>query len=147
MEYRIYNGAYYVRLDPGDEIMTALGELCAAEGIRAGHVQGIGGCGRATVGVFDPAAKKYDEHTVEAMLELISLNGNVTMNDGKPDGKPFLHLHAAFAYHKDGEAKVLAGHLLEAVISLTGEIVLTPADLSITRRYDDGLGIRVWDFK
>lgn len=142
MEYRKYNGTIYARLDPGDEIMSALRELCVAEGVRAGHINGIGGCGSATIGVFDTDAKQYIEHSVSSMLELVSLSGNVTMYEGEP----YLHLHASFAYEEDGAGRVLAGHLLEARISLTGEIVLTPAELDITRRYDEDTGIRTWHF-
>ena len=80
---------------------------------------------------------------VNAMLELVSLDGNIT----RYEGKPYIHAHATFAYRgESGKAAILSGHLLEAVIGLTGEIVLTPADGAITRRYIDELGIRVWDF-
>lgn len=142
MEYRQYHDKFYIRLDKGDEIIRSLTELCRREGVRAASVQGIGGCGKAAVGVFDPNTKTYRREEVEAMLELISLDGNVTLLDEEP----FLHLHASFAYHADGQPRLLAGHLLEAIIALTGEIILTPADASISRRYDDALGIRVWEF-
>ena len=143
MEFRKYSDKYYIRLDKGDEILCALSDLCAKERITAASVQGIGGCGKAAVGVFDLRTREYRRQEVSGMLELISLDGNATVYEGKP----YLHLHASFAYHsEDGAARVLAGHLLEAVICLTGEIILTPADGCITRRYDDALGIRVWDF-
>ena len=143
MEYRRFHDKLYIRLDRGDEIIRSLTELCRREGVSAGCVQGIGGCGKAVVGVFDPDKKAYRKEEVEALLELISLEGNVTLSGEEP----FLHLHASFAYHgADGQAHLLAGHLLEAEVALTGEIILTPADARITRRYDDALGIRVWDF-
>ena len=144
MDYRRYNDKLYIRLDKGDEIISTLAGICAREGVTAGTVQGIGGCGRAVVGVFDPERKEYNKHEVSALMELVSLDGNATVYDSKP----YLHLHASFAYHdKDGAAKALSGHLLEAVIELTGEIVLTPADGVITRRFDEALGIRVWEFR
>ena len=144
MDYRKFSEKYYIRLDQGDEIIASLAALCEKEGVTAASVQGIGGCGYAAVGVFDPDAKAYRRQEVAATLELISLDGNATVFEGRP----YLHLHASFAYHDEqDEPRVLAGHLLEAVISLTGEIVLTPADGVITRRYDDALGIRVWDFR
>ena len=144
MEYRNFEGKYYVRLDPGDEIMSALKALCAAEGVRTAQVSGIGGCGSAVVGVFDPQLRRYNEYKVEGMLELVSLEGNITVNEGEP----FPHLHASFAYNDEGsEPRVLAGHLLSAEILLTGEIVVAPASGVISRRYDDELGIRVWRFE
>lgn len=143
MDYRKFDQAYYIRLDRGDEILSSLTDLCRREGIAAASVKGIGGCGHAAVGVFDPDGKVYRRQEADGMLELISLDGNVTVYEEQP----YLHLHATFAYHgADGAAKVLAGHLLEATVLLTGEIVLTPADGRIRRRCDDALGIRVWDF-
>ena len=142
MDYRNYSGKYYVRLDKGDEVVASLPALCRKEEIALAQVQGIGGCGEVTVGVFDTETKTYREETVTGTLEMISLDGNIT----EYEDKPFLHAHATFAYHRDGEAKLLSGHLLKAVISLTGEIVLTPADGKIGRKYLDDLGIRVWDF-
>lgn len=143
MEYKKYSEKFYIRLDRGDEIIAALTKLCKEKHITAASVQGIGGCGCAVVGVFDTQSKTYRKQEVNATLELISLDGNVT----EYEGEPYLHLHACFAYHDERDLpQLLAGHLLEAHISLTGEIILTPADGCITRRYDDALGIRVWDF-
>ena len=143
MEYREYSGKYYIRLDKGDELVAAITDVCARESIYTAQVQGIGGCCKAVVGVFDAEKKDYVRTEISTLLEMISLDGNIT----EMNGKPFLHAHASFAYLDDnGKASVLSGHLLEAVIGLTGEIVLTPANGQIRRRYDEELGIRVWEF-
>lgn len=143
MEYRKFSEKYYVRLDKGDEVISSLLALCEKEGIRLAQIQGIGGCEAVTTGVFDLDKKIYNEETVSGMLEMISLDGNIT----EYEGKPYLHAHAVFAYSDEGAAKLLSGHLLKAVIGLTGEIVLTPADGHITRRFVEEDGIRVWDFE
>ena len=143
MEYREYSDKIYVRLDKGDEVLSSLVKICEQKQITAAQIQGIGGCEKAVVGVFDLEKKDYNREEVNALLEMLSLDGNVTLYEGKP----FIHAHASFAYKADnGSTAVLCGHLLEAVIGLTGEIVITPADGRITRRYDEALGIRVWDF-
>lgn len=141
MDYRNFDGQYYIRLDRGDEIVGSLRKLCEEEDIKAASIVGIGGCGRAKIGVFDENKKMYDEMEVRGTLELTNLTGNIT----EYQGKPYLHAHAQFAYN-EGEFKFAAGHLLEAQISLTGEIVLTPANGKIGRKYDEELGIRTWDF-
>ncbi len=142
MDYRKFGEKYYIRLDKGDEILGSLIDICGKEGLKAAQIQGIGGCMKVTTGVFDLEKREYNKETVEGMLELISLDGNLT----EYEGKPYIHAHATFAYQRDGETKLLSGHLLEAVIGLTGEIVVTPADGHISRKYIDELGIRVWDF-
>ena len=142
MEYRKFDRDYYIRLDKGDEVIASLIALCEKEGITAGSVSGIGGCGYAAVGVFDLEKKEYVRREERTLLELVSLNGNIT----RYEGKPYAHVHALFAYQKDGELGTLAGHLLEAQIELTGELVLSPENGGIGRRYDEALGIRTWDF-
>lgn len=143
MDYRIFDGKYYVRLDKDDEVIASLLTLCEKEDIRTAHFQGIGGCSSAVTGVFETESKTYRQHKVTGMLEMISLDGNVT----EYENKPYIHAHAAFAYHDaEGAAQALSGHLLEAVIGLTGEIVLTPAGGHIGRRYVEEMGIRIWDF-
>lgn len=143
MEYRKFDEKIYVRLDKDDEIITALTDVCARENCPIAQIQGIGGCESVTVGVFDMEKKAYNETTVDGLLEMTALDGNLTQYENKP----YLHLHAAFAYRESGEIKQISGHLLKAVIGLTGEIVITPADGRIGRRYIEELGIRVWDFE
>ena len=143
MEYRKFDGKYYVRLDPGDELIETLTGLCEKEKLTIAEIYGIGGCSAARVGVFDTDAKVYREQEVNTLLELVSLTGNLTAYDNKP----YLHLHALFAYQEGDALCTLAGHLLYAMIGLTGEIVITPAVGNITRRYIEELGIRIWDFK
>lgn len=142
MEYRKFDDKIYVRLDKDDEIISALTDVCAKENLTVAQIQGIGGCESVTVGVFDAEKKAYNETTITGLLEMTSLDGNLTIYEDKP----YLHLHAAFAYREGGEIRLIAGHLLKAVIGLTGEIVLTPADGKIGRRYVEELGIRIWNF-
>src|SRR5574344_1160531 len=62
------------------------------------------------------------------------------------NGQPFLHSHAVFSQRREsGEIAVTAGHLTEARIGYTGEIVLTAAEKAIARKFDDVSGIEVWD--
>lgn len=72
---------------------------------------------------------------------MISLMGNVSVDN---DGKAFLHSHGVFSYLKDKAIRVTAGHLKEATIGYTGEIVLTPANDTIERKVDPKAGIEVW---
>lgn len=143
MDYRQFGEKFYVRLDKGDEIIASLTALCEKENITAAQIQGIGGCESAKVGVFDQERKVYRQRELCCLLELVSLDGNVTLYEGKP----YIHAHATFAYHGDDKKpEPLCGHLLEAVIGLTGEIVITPATGIIRRKFIEELGIRVWDF-
>ena len=143
MEYRKFDDTYYLRLDIGDEVISSITQVCENENITLAGVQGIGGCKNAVTGVYNLESKSYSEERIEALLEIVSLIGNIT----EVEGKPFLHAHAVFAYKDDnGITKTLAGHLLSAVIGLTGEIIITPQSGSIGRKVNDELGIKTWDF-
>ena len=144
MDYRKSGEKIYLRLDKGDEIIASITALCEKEHFRAASFEGIGGCDHVEVGIFDPDKKSYITHVQDGLLELVSLNGNVT----EYEDKPYIHAHTVFAYHDEANrAQTLSGHLLSAQIGLTAEIVVTPVDLRISRKYIDELGIRVWDFE
>ena len=44
MDYKMYGGTVYIRMDKGDEIVSSLLGLCKAEGIASAIFIGIGGC-------------------------------------------------------------------------------------------------------
>lgn len=73
---------------------------------------------------------------------MISLMGNISVDDLN---MPFQHSHGVFSYLKDnGEIAVVAGHLKDARVSYTGEIVLQMAEKRVGRMFDTGVGIDVW---
>ena len=102
-------------------------------------MSGIGATDDFTVGVFDIAKKEYEKFVFSGNHEINALDGNIT----EKDGKPYIHLHIT-ATGKGG--KVVGGHLIKGVISLTGEIIITVTDGKITREYDETLGINRWKF-
>jgi predicted DNA-binding protein with PD1-like motif len=142
MEYRKEKSAIYLRVDKGEEVIETIKKVCEKERIEAGYFQGIGACGRAVLATWIPEKEDFIHHTITGMLEMISLSGNISTDQ---NGQPFSHSHAVFSYLKDnGEVAIAAGHLEEAEISYTGEIILTPADEKIGRMFDQNAGIDVW---
>jgi len=138
MTYTTFGPTIFMRLDPGEEILASLRQLCTDESIALGAVQGIGAVNRAVFGLFDPATKRYGANTLETNLEIVSLAGNITAMDGRP----YLHLHMSVA---DGSGAVFGGHLSEAVVSATAEIVVTRIDGAVGRRFDEGIGLNLME--
>lgn len=138
MEYKKYGAALAVRVDRGEEIVSSLEAVCAHENVRFASVAGIGAVGRAVVGLYRVAERKYYPNTFEGEFEMTSLAGNVT----EKDGKPYLHLHAAFA---GPDGKAVGGHLNEAVVSGTAEIFLTLYEGVMGRRTDPKTGLNIFD--
>jgi uncharacterized protein len=80
-------------------------------------------------------SKKYEPSvTLDEQVELLSLIGDVALLGGKP----VVHAHAAVG-RKDGTAH--GGHLLEAHIRRTCEVVLTESPTHLEKFVDRESGI------
>ena len=139
MQYRKYADTYLLRLEPEEEILTALTALADAEGILLAEVGGLGALQELEVCVFDTVKKVYYTNTFAQPMELISLTGTIT----RMDGAPYLHLHAAAG---DGAGHVLGGHLKRAVVSATAELTVRTLPGRVERRYSDAIGLNLLDF-
>ena len=138
MKYEKFSDKIFLRLDPGDEICEAILFVAKKEGIGAASITGIGATDDFTVGVFDLNEKKYAEYRFDTNHEINALSGNLT----RKDGKPYVHLHITCT---GKNAKVVGGHLLRGVVSLTAEIIIGVAEAEINRVFNEALGINVWD--
>ncbi len=139
MEYRRFENAVYLRVDRGEEIVACLKEVCRRERIALASVSGIGAVDDFTVGIFLYEEGRYQPTRYRGEHEILSLLGSVTQKEGEP----YLHLHMSAA-GADGVAK--GGHLSEARVSVTGEIVLTLTDGRIGRTPMNGTPVNLFDF-
>lgn len=145
MQYKIYENSIYIRFDKGDEVLETIVSICENENISTASFSGIGGCGEITVGTYNLEKHDYNLEHKKGTFEMLSINGNVTLN---AENKPFVHAHAMFSYiDENNEMKLIGGHLKQAMISLTGEIVLSPIDTKIKRVRDKVTGLNVWGFE
>lgn len=142
MEYKKINHTFYIRIDKGESVTDSIKDVCKKEKIQAGYFQGIGACDSAVLATYIPEKNDFTDHTISGMLEMVSLMGNVTTDK---NNEPFLHSHASFSYlDKKGNVVLTGGHLKEARISYTGEIILNVAEEKIGRMMDPKAGIEVW---
>lgn len=136
MEYRRYDSKLLMRLDPGEEVITAMTEVCQKENIQLGIVSGIGAANKVTVGLFNPVTKEYFSTDMEKDFEITNLTGNVS----QMDGKVYLHLHATLA---DLDHNAYGGHLNAATISATAEIWIDIVDGAVDRQFSDKIGLNL----
>lgn len=136
MHFKKLQNYYFLRLEQGEEIVAILQSFCEDNQIKLGFIQGIGAVNKAIVGFFDLSRKKYFSSTYEGDHEITSLTGNIT----EMAGSPYLHLHINLA----GSNNIaIAGHLNEAYVSVTCEIIITVIDGSIDRFPDDEIGVNL----
>ena len=139
MEYQKFGDTYIVRMDPGEEILTQLKVFAEQEGVKLASVTALGAVKDFTVGVFDTGAKVYKSNRFQGVYEIVSLVGTInTMNDAF-----YCHLHMCAA---DQEGHAFGGHLNEAVISATCELVVTCLPGETNRVFSDEVGLNLISF-
>ena len=143
MDYRRMNGVCCVRIDKGEEIISELLEVCRKENIRSAVFTGIGGFGHAELQTFVPEKGTFDTETIDGMLELISITGNIVSDNGRL----FCHAHAMFSYKEGAEHKTAAGHMKAATVLYTAEVELRPVIGGVIGRKNDPVtGTGFWYF-
>ena len=136
--YRKLGGRYVLSLANNCEVVNAITAFCKEMEIVAGAISGIGAVDKATLRFFNPQTKKYVYKTFCEQMEIAALVGNVSTLDGVP----YLHLHVTFGRE---DYSAIAGHLLSATLCGAGEIVVEPYAGSLPRRFDEALGLNVYD--
>jgi len=126
---------YVVVLQTGDEAIASLERFVREHEVGAAQLTGIGAFSRAVLGFFDWESKQYRKNPVEEQVEVVSLLGDVAI---APDGTPSVHCHVVLG-RADGTA--LGGHLLEAHVRPTLEIVLTQSPRHLHKRKDAESGL------
>lgn len=139
MEFRKFENQYVIRLDKGEEVVSSLTRLCKQEKIALASVSAIGATNQVTVGLFDTVNKKYESRTLTGDMEITSLLGTVSLKDGET----YLHLHINVA---DKEQHVFGGHLNEAYISATCEMIVTAINGKVERKLDESIGLNLYLF-
>ena len=129
---------YAVIFAAGDEVILNAQEFAKAEALAAAQVTGIGAFREATVGFFSFESKKYKEIYITEQVEVLSLLGDITLKEGKPQ----LHIHVVLG-KSDGSAH--GGHLLRAVVRPTLELVVVESPRHLRRRFDPESGLALID--
>ena len=134
-----------VVFDPGDEPVSGLTEVARRAGLDAAHFTAIGAFERATVGWFDLEARDYRRNRIDEQVEVVSLVGDITkagLDGSDKADEPKVHAHVVLA-RSDGRA--LGGHLLEASVRPTLEVLITETPAELRRRHDPATGLALID--
>ena len=125
---------FAVVLATGDEVMASLKEFAARENITAAQITAIGALSDVTLLYFDWDKKDYMKIPLREQVEVASLLGDIA----EADGKPALHLHIVVG-RRDGSE--MAGHLGEAHVRPTLEVILTESPAHLRKRHDPESGL------
>ncbi len=126
---------FAVVLATGEEVVASLQQFVETQGIRAAQFTAIGALSDATLMYFDWQKKDYLRIPVREQVEVASLIGDVAE---APSGKPALHIHAVVG-KRDGTA--MAGHVGEAHVRPTLEVILTESPRHLRKKKDPESGL------
>ena len=121
--------------DTGDAVMDTLREFAAGEDLSAASFTAIGAFSDAVLAWFDWEQREYRQFTVDEQIEVLTLAGDVALG---PDGRPQVHAHVVCG-RRGG--LTLGGHVMEAHVRPTLEVVLREAPAHLRKRIDPDSGL------
>ena len=124
--------------DKGDEVVQELTKFAKDAQVPAAHFTAIGAFSGVTLGYFDRTRKDYTKIPVREQVEVLSLVGDIAYQDGEPK----VHAHVVVG-KSDGTAH--GGHLLDARVWPTLELVLTESARVLSRVSDRESGLALID--
>jgi uncharacterized protein len=129
---------FLLEFHTGQEVMQGLLAFARKHKLVAGHLTGIGAVSDAVLGYFDPEKKAYLRNHEKGQAEVLSLTGNLALDNDEP----FFHVHVALGL-RDGAAR--GGHLFEATVRPTVELVLNTYPRAVRRKIDPETGLPLLD--
>lgn len=118
----------------GDRVMEPLLRFLREHSIDAARLTGIGGFSAVTLGYFDWERKAFQRHELEEQVELLSLTGDVALSEGEPQA----HAHVVVGR---SDTTVRGGHLLDATVRPTLELIVEDAPSHLRKRHDPESGL------
>ncbi len=125
----------FARFLPGEDVNKKLIELCKKHDIKSGVIiSGIGQFEKVELGYFK-CKGDYSHEIFEKPLEVLSLTGNICKNGDEY----ILHIHAVLS---DDKKNAFGGHFINAIVSITGEIVILKTNILFKRELDEKTGLK-----
>lgn len=120
--------------ETGDEPVSLLERFARENRVNAARFTAIGAFREVVVGYFDWEQKEYLRIPIGEQVEVLSLVGDVAIGDQGPK----IHAHVVLG-KRDGSAH--GGHLLEAKVRPTLEVILTESPAVLVRKHDAASGL------
>ena len=120
--------------DTGDEVARTLQDFVDVHHLSGSHFSAIGACSDVVLAWFDWQKKEYKKIPIREQVEVLAFTGDVAEQDGKPK----VHGHLVVG-KSDGTAH--GGHLIEAHVRPTLELILTESPTHLHKKFDPESGL------
>jgi uncharacterized protein len=126
---------YALIFNSGDEAKSGLVQFAKEQQLRGSRFTAIGAFSDVMLAYFDWQTKDYKKIPLREQVEVLSLVGDVAL---KEDGQPEVHAHVVVG-KADGTA--WGGHLMEAHVRPTLEVILIESPRHLQRKFDKESGL------
>jgi len=126
--------------ETGDEVASGLLEFAKQNRLAGSHFTAIGAFSDVTLGYFEWQTKQYRKIPVREQVEVLALIVDIALDRGEPK----VHAHVVVG-KEDGTGH--GGHLMEAHVRPTLEVILTESPRHMQKRYDPESGLALIDPK
>lgn len=133
------------RILPGSDLLQAIQEIAAEEGMRSGIiVSAVGAMERVRLRNLKEVPEEYpitDANRafgrVERTCEILTLSGDIYQVEGEE--QPQVHAHGAFSFVEDGKVTTVGGHLLAGciVVAFAEVYLMELTEIEMTKRFDE----------
>jgi predicted DNA-binding protein with PD1-like motif len=125
---------YALIMETGEEVVSQMQRFAKENNLAVSRFTAIGAFSSAPLGYFNWDQKHYEKIPINEQVEVLSLTGDIVMQEGEPR----IHMHVVVG-KRDGTAH--GGHLLQAYVRPTLEIILTEAPNYLQRSTDPASGL------
>jgi uncharacterized protein len=120
--------------EPGETVMQPLLAFLEEEVVTAARLTGIGALQSVTLGYFDWETKEIVRNEFHEQVELLSLAGDVAVKDSEPQ----VHAHVVLGRRDNS---TLGGHLVDATVRPTLELIIEDAPVELRKTVDAESGL------
>lgn len=126
---------FVLALDPGENAVETITTFAQEHDLGATSLTGIGAFAHCSLGYFNPATKEFRQNDITEQVEVLSMIGNIAV---EANGKHKMHVHVVLGCI---DATTRGGHLIEASVRPTLEIVLEESPAHLARGVDAKSGL------
>lgn len=129
---------YALILDTGEDAVKTITRFAKEKNLGASRLQAVGALSEVTLGYYDWEQRSYREIPMLQQVEVMALNGDITLDRGDP----LLHAHIVVG---DAEGRAWGGHLMRGIVRPTLEVILTESPRHLVRKFNRELGLPLID--
>ncbi len=125
---------YAVIFDQGDEFMASMLSFSKEHGLSGSSFTAIGAFSDVTLAYFERDRKAYRKNPFHEQVEVLSLVGDIAMEGDEPK----IHAHVLVGR---ADSTTRGGHIMEAHVWPTLEVIVTESPRHLQREYDEESGL------